>query len=1186
MVLLTGENLGKKQQDLNKQVFDAASRKADFEQIKNEPNSSDVDVLFKIDLASKYKNVDYILEMLKSGDSLYISRALKCTWLYDDEYSNVINSDYLHHNIFPSMSAYMKRKFLTTISIYLRNKDRTASFYIYCVGVKLHKIALKFLIFTSEIFKLNLICHSFNDIMHEDEVFYRHFVGDSFTLAEAIMQEASEYIRSRIIFYLRYLISVSENDYLDLMEKYDNHDKIEKRFGLRISKLILKKHRNRYLEHPLLYMERLNKDMVTKNINVEDTKYILRKALPEKSRTFWQMLFCIKLNFVIDKIPSEEKFQFIKSIFNEKYPNENFEMSKRFLELKYYELMTANEKEAWALRHIEFKTEILGLGRNYQWYRYVNFGRAFPEIKKYILITPDVKNRHNIVEVLIKSVRNQRDMQALLSYYYDRHVNEQYFCKDQFVTSVINEHNIFEFDKDCWAAFNKILSSMNVYKTVDACNNTLIMYTVIMYHIIHEISLPEVLQKYILENNMTLRYDIPILYKKIDKETQEKIYDYIANIYVVEITKLINENHEDINIEPYVQRYIDYLEHHKKSSDYCPSIIMEFVNTHWSFFCHSSLFKKEPKKETLTEAVLLRHLKKDPKTVIEKLPQVKDNITENHTESKINTFLKKIKIYYPDDITKEYYNFFMKTLTEIKLTKTRGICNVVYGILQLADDRTKIDFVTKYAPTDSKINHDDIDEVLLGIQESICRYVCFTRPPVPVSYVLKYVKGDYLKSCLPMFQSYQATLPQPLLQEFVISLIDTPVSIQKHALRLVFQCFTLEALKNTVCNSWKGTKNVSLRFVLYQSLYNKICDEDEIAQVELFEVLKKFTSELNEDDNNEIFDRFMTSNKLPNKVLADYIKVCWQTVSKFPDKTENYHIKARVIYHITASIKIMDPDFVKEIVEEHINYMLARKNIRPDYKNDELDDLNGEKWKLVATYIIYFSSDINYIYKNMDLVRLILAKCVEMWNVTHDDIFTCRQFCWGFINDLISISTEKCCSDSIPIFECILKVLEDNFPLKQIYKAKWALKLTIMRRKAKQAIKVNYNSTDKNDLIDLIRTAMYDYGMNVANLVKENVDKNTYFVTANNTIADMIKDNIDNIMSVNIESNCGSLLYESMKSRYVLAAGGLTEVNAKETYLLALYILPMDSNDVQYNGIVDKIENFDSEELSRYPMTC
>lgn len=70
--------MGARYRHYNSLVKLSADLQLEFKLIKNTPESVPIDILFKIDLASQYRNVDYILEILSDDDMLYVSRALKC----------------------------------------------------------------------------------------------------------------------------------------------------------------------------------------------------------------------------------------------------------------------------------------------------------------------------------------------------------------------------------------------------------------------------------------------------------------------------------------------------------------------------------------------------------------------------------------------------------------------------------------------------------------------------------------------------------------------------------------------------------------------------------------------------------------------------------------------------------------------------------------------------------------------------------------------------------------------------------------------------------------------------------------------------------------------------------------------------------------------------------------------------
>ncbi|KAJ8708681.1 hypothetical protein PYW08_010063 [Mythimna loreyi] len=497
MIILTGSNLGERQRELNTKVKEAIAQSVEFDQIKGASEESDVDKFFKIDIASKYLNIDYIIEVLKSGDSLYISRALKCSWIYGDDFAHIINGENLHNNVIPFMSSKMKKKLLSAIAVHVRDETRAGEFYKYCMENKLTTIASKFLNYTSETFKLNALKDDavYHMVVQYDSEYLNYFFGSSFTLAEAYIKAYNEANRLVVFRKLSYLFTVSDVKYLGLLEKYVVLSAYEHtNLGLRISKSIMKLHMGRVLKKPSLYMRILHQGAVKKYLTAEDAIICAAAVLPDSVELFWNQNYTRKYKYILDKV-TVPLFQFVKQIFTAKYPEQDFETTPVFYHKQLYKLMTDEEKEIWALNQIDSENEILGIGKDYLWYKFVSFEKAFVEIKKLIMITTDNSKRTDMILVLIDSAKTQRELQKLLTHYYERHINEQKFSKENFLDRVLHNFNVYEFDEDCWTAFNKIFHNLEVYNINDYHSKTEFRIIALIYCIINKKEVPEAIKK-------------------------------------------------------------------------------------------------------------------------------------------------------------------------------------------------------------------------------------------------------------------------------------------------------------------------------------------------------------------------------------------------------------------------------------------------------------------------------------------------------------------------------------------------------------------------------------------------------------------------------------------------------------------------------------------------------------------
>ncbi|XP_028171926.1 uncharacterized protein LOC114361160 [Ostrinia furnacalis] len=1150
MVKLSGSNLPKRQHELNIQVNETVSKNVPFKEIEAETETSDADRLFKIDVAAKYKNTEFIIETLKSGDSLYISRVLKkCCWLYDDEFATIMNTDYLHYNIFPFMSLKMKKHLLTALYMNMRNENRAADFYRYCKKIKLDALGYKFLKFTSESFKLELMQENISEIERNDTEYWKMFIGNSFTLFEEYLR-SSCWNKNDAFEKFSYLYSVSDVQYLDLLEKHVDESKNRFTLSLKITKHIAIKHKNRIMAKPDLYVNILNVGKLLRHSSLNEVEFFAIFLLPAKVSEFWSNRHQIKFRQIINVVPENERYAFAKKIFADKYHNEEFEMCKEFYVEKYYSLMTLDEREAWAMRHIASGNEIFGSGRNFIWYKFVNFTKAFDEIKKLIQTTTDKTKRSDLLKVLVQSATNNVEVEKLLQYYYERHVNENKTNKTMFLLNITSHHNVFKFEDRCWTAFTKICNSMKAFDADGG--NPDFKIVAMLFNIINDKEMPDVLVHF-MELSMPI-YSIKKHIENIDKETKLKVYDYIFNFYLNRIIKF-QPGSKDDKLVTCLHFLLELMALFEKTRADIPDNIIEFTKQDKDSYRYQQILQRSDKE--LTESDLIKCLKEDSKLAIDKLPEIKQAINESWTY-KTNNLLKKLKVYFSEDVGQTFLKFYTDLLSEsVEKNQRRGIHSAVYGIFQLSDEKHKIRFMEENAPENAKIDHEHIDAGLLKKQEAICRYVSYSRPLVPLANILKYIKGDYVHYCLPMFNRLFMNLPNPTCLKFVESLINSPVSTQKHGLRLAFKCFSAENLKKLLLNAWKSTKNVSIRSVIYKNIFEKTANDPE---KELYDILKFLTLDLNDTDDDDLFSLYRTY-KLSAEFVGEFYDALWTAVKVFIDTEQNVTRKTNIIKQIDDKIYYMKKDTVKGIVMEYLNSMFNQCEANTA-NVQKFQYLYLAKWELLAHYIEYFTKDETDLSVSIEMTKLIVTEILKRWNDVACDIYVYRRMLKEFVYNLDTprfVPIPNTCAllsdttsfvNALPVFEAILTTLETSLPLHEIYCFQWKLRIIITTRRVIKEVQVN---PDTNG-VEMVEKASGEFGRQIGNLVKEAVNNAKYFAHFVSHLAVYINSNARNIQ-MHLRLNGVEVADHDI---LVLTARGLLELNTNETSLLALEILPLD----------------------------
>lgn len=1182
MIILDGKNLGERQRQLNNKVNDAAKGKVDFNVVKEQDEKSDVDKLFKIDLAAKYKNVEYILEIFKCGDHLYISRALdKCTWLYDDEFKHIVNKDYLSENIFPFMSIKMRNKMLTTIATYLKNHGtRAAEFCAYSMKRKLYNIALKFLIHTPKSFKRDVIAKKtkmFELVTQKEGDYLEHFIGDSFDLAENYVNNFDYPGQKRNkIYLLKYMYSLSNEKYLDMLETcdFDDHAHV---LGRRLSKHIIQNHKSRVMNKPFLYANVLNKDIIKRNCKVEEAKIFAVALLPDRSTSFFTSRFSHSNyydanKFVMDLIPAQEKFTFIKKIFSEKYKDAPFETSYEFYSNNFFEIMTIIERESWALQNLASQNEILGSDNDYLWYKFVNFEKAFNQLRKEIMKTTDHTKRSEILKVLLDSAKNEEELTKLLNYFCERHRNEVKYVTDTFLSKLIEDHKVWRFGENCWKALEKIFYNIEVfdkskYRHCDGYNRVVAL----MYYVLNEKPVPEVLNEF-LDMNAICFSTLKRFLKKSKSET-DTIFQYVLRYYtkrVEEISSILcEEDTKKKNLRTHLRCALDIAQHCEKSKDDLPEIVMFHIKLDWSKFEHHKLLAGK----RFSSSDIMHYLKEDATLVITEFSQIQKYCEDR---GNINWLIHKLKVYFCHDISEKYLNIFNEYLRSETLHYIT-VEVAVRGIFILADWASKIEFLDKYTPTDKRMDKAKMCTNTLDIQRAICKQMLCSRPPLPLKKVFKYVTGDYVQYCLVLFRSFLVNLPQPQCLEFVQMMINSPISIQKHGLRLAFECFETEKLQTIILDSWNKTKNVSLRMVLYNSLSMKISVEYGEAQLTLFDVLITLTLNLNEDDDEAL--KIIETIKLPNHLVGRYLEAAWNTVSKFSEKPQNFARMVRIINRIESKLNEMPEDCVDKIINDHVHFMFDEGQIINNFKQG-FDGLLRSKSNLILSSLTYTINE-KKLEKNLKIAKHIIKKCIEMWNKLDESgsKYVLRHFLKNFITDLDAKSygyDKNSYSNYVTLINVIEQDLKKALPEKEIYYLIWILRSSAVTKKAILRSQLSSKTLEHDDIKELGIKFGNDFGM----LIKTNVEDGTFYRMFCDQITNIVTTTVDNFYSYFRNPD----LFSPTES-LILFCLGLLKHEIFETYMLALNMLPLEYDGKfldAYLSAIKKIQSYQHTELQFY----
>ncbi|XP_026744029.1 uncharacterized protein LOC113505492 [Trichoplusia ni] len=317
-ITLSG-NLGERHRRLNTLVREAGVRGASLQEFQALPEHSPVDRLFKIDLASQLRYVDYIIQNLQDDDMLYVSRALKSKWLVD--HHDVINPKHLESVLYPTMikSAVSKLKHWTYIN--LRDPPMCQEFYMY-YKENTFELAIKYLPHCCNEFILQevptilaKISSQHLKILSEKcprvaEIYYNSLATDEVVRPRYLDNQQSFYNSVKCV------LKSDADVFLDITEKYFNMNSF-RRLSPSASDYILRCHKHRFTNKPELYTGYvLHVQTLADRLSVEECQELVVRLARAKYLQHWFEYKAVEP--LVKRLSPDKRAAFKKRVFVEK----------------------------------------------------------------------------------------------------------------------------------------------------------------------------------------------------------------------------------------------------------------------------------------------------------------------------------------------------------------------------------------------------------------------------------------------------------------------------------------------------------------------------------------------------------------------------------------------------------------------------------------------------------------------------------------------------------------------------------------------------------------------------------------------------------------------------------------------------------------------------------------------------
>ncbi|XP_047987655.1 uncharacterized protein LOC125227390 [Leguminivora glycinivorella] len=474
-VQLSGNNLGERHLHLNSLVKNAFQTSVSFESIQDLPEASLVDRLFKIAIASKQRNIDYIIKNLKDPDMLFVSKALKCTWILDPEYKDKINANYLENELFPQMTSTAVHKMQHWIQQHLRDPDRCKDFYTY-YKEKQFKIAIKFLWHCSN----KYILEEFKNIIDKTDarnlkvlsercpqligIFYENFEQNQNFLKHYLDDEQSFFSN------LKYILKSDPETFFYVVEKYFNVQKFNN-FGPDLTKHIMVHHRHRFFSKSELYTAwLLDIHTIAKYLSPKEVKEVVLKLARADFLGNWFTYQNVEP--LIKRLDKNERVAFKNLVFVDKTIGEKLKEwpytppnSPVMKEINGYSLFKdkmysytkkkvtkrlIKKKKGKLCENIKICARRTLLDELFDHFRFMGFEATLSELRKRLKAESNLQNREFMMLVLVsKSGGNENSLRTLFGLL-SQYRNEPVHFRAAIIRSLVKRAFVWRLPDDLW----------------------------------------------------------------------------------------------------------------------------------------------------------------------------------------------------------------------------------------------------------------------------------------------------------------------------------------------------------------------------------------------------------------------------------------------------------------------------------------------------------------------------------------------------------------------------------------------------------------------------------------------------------------------------------------------------------------------------------------------------------------
>jgi len=903
--------------------------------------------LLRVEIAVKEKNHENITSAFKSENLTIINRALKASWFFDGSHKEIVDVAYFCERLFPYVSINTKTRIVITLAHRLFGKDPIFAQQMFTAVASIYDVQTAYPLFMAcdETFAYETIVEKRLVLPVEivRKIFRKNpnLVVRFLKLLKPVQKNATERIPyatectpfaigiDRYKSFLPKLIKRRVEDFVELYETHLPNIVLSNT----CAELFLKKAKQHLIKKPLIYIRILP----LKTINEHLMESIFPGMLPETISSFSTDTM---LNY-LKHYPRDKKYEFLRKSYKNKY-NADLLDETRNVTPDLLRVLPVEERIKQARIKIEKEKTSSECPGNYEtaWICYLSVNEAIPAIKEKINKTADEKDRLGFIKQMIYVCKINEDDDALydtLVYFLNRHKNENGYIFEEMFETLLIIYDVPHLNKK---QASLVMEIVRLFHIKNKFTPEDILLAMIHFRLIQGMPIEDLIN-IILENNTYINFNILTEYPQYERQClvtfanliQKKSFKNLKdkkkyNFKFVQAMYDFNTRWKksSIKIEKMTIRdypwLMDIILEMREEEDY-PSSIEVLLQLHEPVL-HRIWFPDSIM--IVTSGAALALLKRDLSSILNNWKKYLEDSMKNHYCKRVQHFVRSMRWY--QDLPVKFAECCMDYVYKKHRNKISSSMAILANLLH-GDAVTKL--IDPFMPTETKIDTSHPNaKCNYNIMQDLSLSIRLSNPPVPLDFIIKLCKEDYLSIALMTLMNVSRRTSLPKVISTAQKLISMRVSVRKHGIRLMSLAskqLYFHELMNFYQKAWSTEKHYSIRQVLFEEI-QKLFFTD--PRFETWSLYCQTVSTMNLDDEALLLKIMPLS--ISNEYVVKYLELWLKTIDNFQEmgldiKKINGHI-AQYLTMLLDVFNFLSEDFAENILRRflfHVDTDISNK---------------------------------------------------------------------------------------------------------------------------------------------------------------------------------------------------------------------------------------------------------------------